>query len=352
MSKPPFTAAALRGAVDLSAFKRPAPGAGGSRPGSAGAGGSGGVSGAAGPGVGPGAGGSVAGAGGGVSGSELVVSVTDATFQDVASTSLRVPVVVVLWSSRLGQTASFVGVMADVARDSGGRFQVASVDVDTSPGLLRAFQIQSVPASIGLIQGQPVPLFVGALPPHEIQPWIDELLKLAVQMGITGRVSVGDGSEGSAGPAAGDGADGDGPDEADLPPLHQAAYDAIERGDLAAAVAAYEQALKENPADAEAALGLGQVRLLTRTEGVDPVAARAAAAADPLDVAAQTVVADLDVLGGHVVDAFARLVDTVRNTSGDDRNAARQHLLGLFDVVGAGDERVVTARKALMSALF
>jgi len=112
MSKPPFTAAALRGAVDLSAFKRPAPGAGGSRPGSAGAGDSGGVSGAA----GPGAGGS-AGAGGGVSSSELVVSVTDATFQDVASTSLRVPVVVVLWSSRLGQTASFVGVMADVARD-------------------------------------------------------------------------------------------------------------------------------------------------------------------------------------------------------------------------------------------
>ena len=206
MSKPPFTAAALRGAVDLSAFKRPAPGAGGSRPGSAGAGGSGGVSGAAGPGAGPGAGGSVAGASGASNG-ELVVSVTDATFQDVASTSLRVPVVVVLWSSRLAQTASFVGVMADVARDSGGRFQVASVDVDTSPGLLRAFQIQSVPASVGLIQGQPVPLFVGALPPHEIQPWIDELLKLAVQMGITGRVSVGDGSEGSAGPAAGDGAE-------------------------------------------------------------------------------------------------------------------------------------------------
>ncbi len=347
MNKPQFTAAALRGAVDLSAFKRAAPGAGGSRPGSAGVAGAGGAAGA----PGSGAGGSAGAASGAPSGA-LVVSVTDATFQDVASTSVRVPVVVVLWSSRLAQTASFVGVMADVARDSGGRFQVASVDVDTSPGLLRAFQIQSVPATIGLIQGQPVPLFVGALPPHEIQPWIDELLKLAVQMGVTGRVSVGDGSEGSAGPDAGEGADGDGVDEADLPPLHQAAYDAVERGDLAAAIAAYEQALKENPADAEAALGLGQVRLLARTEGVDPATARAAAAADPLDVAAQTVVADLDVLGGHVADAFARLVDTVRNTAGEDRNAARQHLLGLFDVVGTGDERVIKARKALMSALF
>jgi putative thioredoxin len=262
---------------------------------------------------------------------------------------LRVPVVVVLWSARLAQTASFVGVMADVARDNGGRFQVASVDVDTSPGLLRAFQIQSVPATIGLVQGQPVPLFAGALPPSEIQPWIDELLKLAVQMGITGRVSVGDEE---AAVADGGTTDGQAPDGDELPPLHAAAYDAIERGDLDGAIAAYEEALAQNPGDTEAALGLGQVRLLKRTEGVDPVAARAAAAADPLDVAAQTVVADLDVLGGHVPDAFARLVDTVRATAGDERNAARQHLLGLFDVVGASDERVVKARRALMSALF
>ncbi len=336
MSSSPFTAAALRGAVDLSAFKRPAASAGARPGGPGGAGPAGGPSGAA-----PG--------GSGASGSDLVVSVTDATFQDIATTSLRVPVVVVLWSSRLAQTASFVGVMADVARDNGGRFQVASVDVDTSPGLLRAFQIQSVPATIGLVQGQPVPLFAGALPPSEIQPWIDELLKLAVQLGVTGRVSVGDDQ---AAVADSVGAEGQAPDEDELPPLLAEAYDAIERGDLDGAIAAYEQALAQNPADTEAALGLGQVRLLKRTEGVDPVAARAAAAADPLDVAAQTVVADLDVLGGHVPDAFARLVDTVRATAGDERTAARQHLLGLFEVVGASDERVVKARRALMSALF
>ena len=322
MSSSPFTAAALRGAVDLSAFKRPANGPG-ARPGGAAGAGSAGSAGAAGAAGGSGAPGASASSGG-----DLVVSVNDATFQDIATTSLRVPIVVVLWSARLAQTASFVGVMADVARDNGGRFQVASVDVDTSPGLLRAFQIQSVPATIGLVQGQPVPLFVGALPPSEIQPWIDELLKLAVQMGVTGRVSVGDDA-----PAAAEGADGvDSADAAEdeLPPLIAAAYDAIERGDLDAAIAAYEEALTQNPADTEAALGLSQVRLLKRTEGVDAVAARAAAAANPLDVAAQTV----------------------RATAGDDRNAARQHLLGLFEVVGASDERVVKARRALMSALF
>jgi putative thioredoxin len=91
---------------------------------------------------------------------------------------------------------------------------------------------------------------------------------------------------------------------------------------------------------------------MRRTEGVDPVAARAAAAASPTDVPAQILVADLDLLGGHVEDAFVRLVDTVRATSGDERNQAREHLLELFEVVGVGDERVAAGRRALMSALF
>ena len=201
--------------------------------------------------------------------------------------------------------------------------------------------------TIALLQGRPLPLFVGPLLPQEVQPVIDELLQVAVQNGITGRVSPA--------PEAGadETADEDAEDaEPELPPHLAAAYDAIEAGDLDAAAAAYERALAENPADAEAKAGLSQVGLLRRTEGVDPAAARAAAAAAPTDVAAQIVVADLDVLGGHVADAFTRLVDTVRATSGDDRNQAREHLLELFEVVGTGDERVAAGRRALMSALF
>jgi putative thioredoxin len=137
-----------------------------------------------------------------------------------------------------------------------------------------------------------------------------------------------------------------------LPPLHEAAYDAIERDDLDAAVAAYEQALRESPADDLARVGLAQVQLMRRTKDVDPAAARAAAAAAPADVAAQIVVADLDILGGHVEDAFSRLVDTVRVTSAEDRDRARKHLVELFDVIGNDDPRVAKARIALANALF
>ncbi|MEI2731492.1 MAG: tetratricopeptide repeat protein [Dermatophilaceae bacterium] len=319
MSQSPFTAAALRGAVDLSALKRQAGPAG---PGQAAAGG-------------PNAG--DAGSGG------LLVTATDSTFQEVVNGSVRVPAIVVLWSGRLAQSAGFVDVMVDVARTGGGRFQVVSVDVDTNPGLLQAFQIQSVPAAVGLVQGQPVPLFVGALSAAEIQPWVDELLKLATQYGVTGRVALDD-----SGPTA------ETPAEVEpaLSAAHEAALAAIDRGDLPAAAAAYEQALVDDPADEDARLGLAQVHLLSRTEGLDPAVVRAAAAADRGDLTAQLLVADLDVLGGHVEDAFARLVDAVRATTGEDRERVRTHLLELFDIVGAGDERVAKARRALMSALF
>jgi putative thioredoxin len=326
MTQQPFPPAALRGAVDLSALKRPAAPARGAGPGQAG----------------DPDGATEAGATTG-----LLVSGSDATFQDFVNASLRYPVVVVLWSARLPESGDFVKVMGGLATSNQGRFQVVSVDVDENPGLLRALQVQQVPMTLALLQGRPLPLFVGPLLPQEVQPVIDELLQVAVQNGITGRVSAAPDDV-----AEGVGSEVDEDAEPELPPHLAAAFDAIEAGDLDAAAAAYERALAENPTDAEAKAGLSQVGLLRRTDGVDPTAARAAAAADPTDVDAQIVVADLDVLGGHVADAFTRLVDTVRATSGDDRNRAREHLLELFEVVGSGDERVAAGRRALMSALF
>ena len=213
--------------------------------------------------------------------------------------------------------------------------------MEANPTLLRAFQVQSVPVTMGMVQGQPVPMFAGVQAEATLRQVLDEFLGLAVQHGVAGRVDV-------AAPTG----EGEDAEEAPLPPLHQEAYDAIERGDLDAAAAAYTSALKEDPADADAQLGLAQVGLMQRTQGADLQTARAAAAEHPHDVAAQTLVADLDVLGGHVEDAFLRLIDLVRATSGEEREAARAHLLELFAVVGSHDERVRKARTALMSALF
>ena len=350
----PISGSATRGAVDLTGLsthgKAPsgAPARQGrptsaATPGSAGAGaapgGSTPVAGGAGAGGGPGA--TAGPARPGVSG--LVVEGTDANFTEVVNASIRVPSVVVLWSAGLPQSGDFLQVVIATAAALDGRVQVVSVNVDANPGLLRAFQVQSVPMTLGLVQGQPVPLFAGIQPAEQVRAYLDELLKLAVQYGIAGRVDIG-------GAGVDEGAD-EGV-EPELPPLHQAAFDAIERDDLDGAAAAYEQALRENPGDTDAELGLAHVGLMRRTRGVDPAAARAAAAASPDDVDAAIMVADLDVLGGHVEDAFGRLIDLVKATAGDEREQARTHLLELFSIVGGHDERVRKARTALMSALF
>jgi putative thioredoxin len=302
MTSNPISAAALRGAVDLSTLSQPSP------------------------------------ATGAAAGQGLVIEGTDGGFQDVVAGTQTVPAVVVLWSQRSPASGEYVEVVASVAATYEGRFQVVSIDVDTNPGLLQAFQVQSVPMTLGLVAGQPVPLFAGAQPAEQVRVYVDELLKLAAEHKVTGRVAVEPAAEAEV--------------EAELPPLHQEAFEAIERDDLDAAVTAYTAALAQNPADDEAAVGLAQVKLMQRTAGVDQQAARAAAAEAPADIAAQMLVADCDILGGHIEDAFARLIDLVRVTGGDEREVVREHLVELFAVVGAHDERVQKARRALMSALF
>jgi putative thioredoxin len=320
----------LRGAVDLTGLGAPSAPAGASRGSTTSA---------------PGGATPNASAADGVPGrSGLLVEGTDATFSAIVNASVSVPLVLVLWAGQVPESRDYLDTVTAVARGYDGRLQVVSVDVESNPGLFRAFQVQSVPVTMGLVQQQPVPLFAGPQPADQLRAVLDELLTLAVQHGVTGRVDLTAGAD----PVVG--ADED--QEPPLPPLHAEAYDAIERGDLDAAVAAYQEALKENPSDSEAELGLAQVGLMQRTQGADLQAARTAAAEHPTDVAAQTLVADLDVLGGHVEDAFQRLVDLVRATSGEEREAARAHLLTLFAVVGSHDERVRKARTALMSALF
>lgn len=280
---------------------------------------------------------------GGSGGSSFVVDVADeATFGQVVQSSAQVPVVFVLWASWSEASATVVTDLVALADEYAGRFLLARVDAEATPQIVQAFGAQGVPAVVAVLRGQPVPLFQGAAGKEDVRAVLDQLLQAAAANGVTGTVPGAD-EQPAAEPE---------PEEPPLPPLHQAAYEAIERDDLDAAVAAYTQALQENPRDDEARAGLAQVELLRRTTGVDPRAARETAAADPRDVASHLVVADLDVLGGQVEDAFARLVDLVRVTAGPEREQVRVRLVELFGVVGDADPRVMAARRSLASALY
>ena len=269
-----------------------------------------------------------------------VRDVDEAGFADVVQSSTQHPVVVVLWASWSETSQQVAAELSTLAAEDGGRWLLARIDAEANPQVAAAFQAQSVPTVVAVLGGQPLPLFQGAHPREQVRGVLDQLLAAAEANGITGRVVAGEAPQEEPDP------------EPALPPLHQAAYEAIERDDLPAARAAYVQALRENPRDAMARAGLAQVSLMERTAGLDARSVREAAASAPDDVDAQLAVADVDLFGGAVEDAFARLVDVVRRTAGDERERVRVRLVDLFEVVGTDDPRVMAARRALASALY
>jgi len=253
--------------------------------------------------------------------------------------SQRRPVFVLLCSSLEPSCADLTARIASIAREYGDSVLLVTVDVDIEVGLAGAFQIQAVPAMLALVAGRPVPLFQGGPDDPQIREVFAKVVEIARQSGMD--VS---GLPSSA-------ADADqAPTEPPLPPLHQEAFDAIERDDLEAALAAYDKALKENPRDADARAGRAQVGLVARTRDAVPAVVRAAAEASS-DIDAHLAVADLDIVVGQVEDAFARLLDVIGRTKGEDRDRVRLRLVDLFEVVGPTDPRVALARKALASAL-
>ncbi|MET8624959.1 tetratricopeptide repeat protein [Kitasatospora sp. NPDC004669] len=271
----------------------------------------------------------------------LVIDVTEDDFEaEVVQRSTEVPVVIDFWAEWCGPCKQLSPILEGLAEEYAGQFVLAKIDVDANPLIAQQFGIQGIPAVMAVVAGQLVPLFQGAESAANIRKVLDQLILVAEQrFGISGG-AVAPGEAPAAAPQR--------PED----PALSAAHDALDAGDLGGAIQAYRNVLTEQPGNTEAKLGLAQAELLQRTEGLDLQAVRAAAAADPKNVEVQLQAADLDLVGGHVEDAFGRLVDTVGRTFGEDRDTARLRLLELFEVIGAEDPRVVAARTALARVLF
>ncbi|MGY1592599.1 tetratricopeptide repeat protein [Geodermatophilus sp. SYSU D00708] len=260
-----------------------------------------------------------------------VVDVTEATFQtEVLDRSFQVPVVLDLWAEWCGPCKQLSPVLERLAAEGGGSWVLAKVDVDANPALAQGLRVQGIPAVKAVWQGQLVAEFTGAIPEEQAREFVTELVRAT-----TGGAVPGAGPEGA---------------EADDPRL-DAAEAALERGDLAAAEAAYQAIVDAEPDHPVAGLALRQVQLFRRADEAGPDALAAADAA-PDDVTAQTRAADFLLGTGDVEGAFGRLLDVVRRTAGEDRDQARKHLVELFGIVGDQDPRVADARRQLTLALY
>ena len=269
-----------------------------------------------------------------------VLDVTEADFEvQVLQRSMTVPVLVDFWAEWCGPCKQLSPVLERLAGEAGGAWVLAKVDVDANQALSTQLQIQSIPTVLLALGGRLVQGFTGALPERDLRAFLEQVLAAAAQAGLAGAAAVPGGEAAEPPPVPAD-------------PEVLAAEDAMAEGDYAAAAAAYDALLLRKPSDPEAVAGRAWARLLERSVDADPATVLAAAAAAPDDVAAQTAAADVEVLTEQIDQAIARLVELVRRSSGDERTAAREHLLGLFDALDPEDPRIVTGRRALSNALY
>ena len=247
--------------------------------------------------------------------------------------------IILCWSPRSTQAQSLLPMMRQFNRDDATAtgeptWIFGSVNVDAEPAVAKALQVQSVPLAIAIIQEQLVPLFESVPPADQVRAVINKVLELAAQKGV-----------GAAPAVAADPVDV-------IEPEEEAAMAALQAGDYLGAKRSYEEWLKRSPNNDFAKLGLAQVELLIRIDGVDPVDAAKQADTHPEDLAMQIMAADCEIAQGDFEGATSRLLSAVRNSAGDDRKRVRDHLLILFTLIEPDDPRLAKARQQLASALF
>jgi len=239
-------------------------------------------------------------------------------------------VVLLAWSARSTQSKEILETLGKLEKADDGSWLLGTVDVDSQPQVAQALQIKSVPVAIAIIAEQLLPLFESVPPADQVRLVINKLLELASQKGV-GAAPVG-------------------VTEIPMEAEEEAAYAAMEKGDYKAAKLSYEAWLKRKPNEQVAVVGLAQVNLMLRIEGLDPVLTLKNANED--DLTSQLMCADIQVASGDYEAAFYRLLQVIKSMAGEDRDKAKNHLISLFNLVDPADPRLIKARAALASALF
>jgi len=238
------------------------------------------------------------------------------------------PVIILCWSARSAESVSTLRALGNLEAADSGKWVLATVDIDTQAPVAQALQARTIPYGVVFIGGQAIPFLEQALSESQLREVITKILTLASQQGI-----------------------GEEPLEP-TEPEEDEALAALDQGDFATAEAAYKKLLARKPNDNFAKLGLSQVQLLIRTEGLDGQKIMEDAIKNPEDITIQLQCADVEVMSGYLEPAFERLLHLVVLLDGAEQKLVKDRLLELFGLVDPADPRVIKARASLANALF
>ena len=269
----------------------------------------------------------------------LVVECIETNLRELLLLSNSVPVVADFYSKLDAESVSLSEKLSNLITNLQGRLLLIRIDVDENPKIATAFNVPQAATLLAVFRGQPVPLFSGDQTSEALNAFLERVLEVAAENDLIGKVEV-----------VADALNEEQARLEALPPRHQAAYEAITKGDYAVAIAEYEQALKENPADATATRGLAQVRLLDRTQTMDFATLFES---DPKTVEEFLAQSDGYIAVGEFAAGFQMLLDAFgKSSEPTERDAIRKQLLELFLIVGNDNPAVASARARLAGLLY
>ena len=290
---------------------------------------------------------------------DLIKETTTQTFvKDVIEESKRQPVLIDFWAPWCGPCRQLTPILEKAVRNAKGRVKLVKMNIDEHPAIPGQMGIQSIPAVIAFVGGQPADGFMGAVPESQVNAFIDKLTK-----GI---------------PAAG---------EPNIAEILQEAEAVLAEGDAAGAAQIYAEVLAHDSTNIPALAGLakcyvtsGAIEQAKQTVGMVPESKRSDAAvkavqaaidlaeqaqsvgpvteleqkvaANPLDHQARFDLATALNAMGKRSEATEQLLAIIKRDRKWNDDGARRQLVQFFEAWGGADEATIEGRKRLSTILF
>ncbi len=287
-----------------------------------------------------------------------VIDVNEQSFQAMVQTSVSFPIILLLWQANDEACYDVAQKLADAVNALDGRMQLARIDADENPTIAQALRAQQLPAIYGLVGGRPMPIAQGLPSDDELQQIcsaiLPQLVQVAERSGVAGTAPFVESSNESEANNSKDANknDADSNSVEQVPPAHERAHSLAAQGDYDGAAREYGKVVEADPHDFIAVRERAKALLLARNVNTDVAAVRKNAGDNPGDVEAQLAVADVDVIDGHIDDAFGRLLDFLADGHRSDADAVRSRMLEYFAMLPADDARLARARRRLAILLY